>query len=610
MSDGRIEYEVRADTSNLGSDLNRVTSETQGHTSKWSSLLQGVGQSIGSFVTQKAIEAAKAVWDLGTSFEDGLAKVSTLVDTSKVDMDTISSGLLAISSAYGLSADTMTEAAYNAISSNSALASDSAGLMAVLEASAKLAAAGFTDIDTAASATLKTMNAYGLGIESVDMIQKVLIQTQNNGITTVGELGNVLSNVTPTAAAMGVEFTQVGAALATMTAQGTPAAQATTQLNSLFAELGKSGTTAQKNLMAAAEGTQYAGMSFQEMMAKGVPLNEVLQMMADYADKNGLSLLDMFSSIEAGKASLAMTGANAQTFTNNLEAMTTESDVVGESFDKVSNTSSVSLRKAMTQLQNVAIQLFQAFSPIITVVLNIISVMVQAIAQALTPFLKAIQPIIDIVALLGKTFTAVFGGVITAAIQLFSNLINNSMQTTRGVFQGLIDFIAGVFTGNWSRAWEGVKNIFSSIMSGLGGLFKAPINAIIDGINSFLRSLNTIKVPDWVPVVGGKGFNLGQIPHLRVGLDYVPDDDFPAMLHRGEAVLTAAEAQEWRSKGFRSSNDGIGFAFDYDRLAASMARLRLQVNGRTFATLVEPYISDQQASQYDSIQRSGFNGIV
>ena len=164
-----------------------------------------------------------------------MAKVSTLMDTTAVDMDGLSSGILSLSSQFGISASDMTEAAYNAVSSCTQLATNADGLQQVLSSSATLAKAGFTDIDTAASATLKTMNAYGLGLESVDMIQKVLIQTQNNGITTVGELGSCLSNVTPTAAAMGVSFDQVGAALATMTAQGTPAAQATTQLNSLFA---------------------------------------------------------------------------------------------------------------------------------------------------------------------------------------------------------------------------------------------------------------------------------------------------------------------------------------------------------------------------------------
>ena len=97
------------------------------------------------------------------------------------------------------------------------------------------------------------------------------------------------AQVTPTAAAMSVSFEQVGAALATMTAQGTPTAQATTQLNSLFAELGKSGTQAAKALEEATKNTDYAGKSFQDLMAAGVPLNEVLDLMDDYAQDNNKS---------------------------------------------------------------------------------------------------------------------------------------------------------------------------------------------------------------------------------------------------------------------------------------------------------------------------------
>ena len=59
----------------------------------------------------------------------------------------------------------------------------------MLEGSTKLAKAGFTDIDTALSATAKTLNAYGLETTEAERIQGILIQTQNKGITTVGELG-------------------------------------------------------------------------------------------------------------------------------------------------------------------------------------------------------------------------------------------------------------------------------------------------------------------------------------------------------------------------------------------------------------------------------------
>ena len=95
--------------------------------------------------------------------------------------------------------------------------------------------------------------------------------------------------------------------------------------------------------------------------------------------------------------------------------------------------------------------------------------------------------------------------------------IKTVWNTIKGVFNGIVDFVAGVFSGNWSRAWSGVKTIFSSIITGIGNLFKSPLNVIINGINSFIRGVNKIKVPDWVPGVGGKGFAIAEIPRLAKG---------------------------------------------------------------------------------------------
>jgi len=66
-----------------------------------------------------------------------------------------------------------------------------------------------------------------------------------------------------------------------------------------------------------------------------------------------------------------------------------------------------------------------------------------------------------------------------------------------------------------SGAWENVKNIFSNIAKGLG---------------------------------------IPQIPKLKVGMDYVPEDDFPALLHEGEAVLTKEENKEYRQNKSKGDN--------------------------------------------------------
>lgn len=106
-----------------------------------------------------------------------------------------------------------------------------------------------------------------------------------------------------------------------------------------------------------------------------------------------------------------------------------------------------------------------------------------------------------------------------------------------------------------SGAWENVRNIFSNIAKGLGNIFKSPINFIIGVINGFINGLNKIKIPDWVPGVGGFGIHIPNIPKLKVGLDYVPEDDFPAILHKGEAVLTKEENEEYRKNSSKNSSE-------------------------------------------------------
>lgn len=108
----------------------------------------------------------------------------------------------------------------------------------------------------------------------------------------------------------------------------------------------------------------------------------------------------------------------------------------------------------------------------------------------------------------------------TVFIDAFKNIgdtIKPILDSLKTMFNGLIDFIVGVFTGNWRKAWQGVQNIFRGIFNGLVNIAKAPINLIIGAINTMIRGLNKIKLPDWVPGLGGKGISIPEIPKLAKG---------------------------------------------------------------------------------------------
>ena len=374
QADGHVLIDTKVDESGANEGFQRLSHSAE----------TALGVFSGQMMT-KAFDAltnlGKSAASAGAEFENAMAKTSTLFKGSDADLAALGDDIQRLSAASGASATELAEAAYSALSAS--VPAEELGTM--LEQSSKLAVAGFTDVDTALSATAKTMNAYGMeGEDAIGKVQKVLMQTQNLGITTVGELGASLAQVTPTAAAFGVSFEQVGASLATMTAQGTPTAQATTQLNSLIAELGKSGTQAANNLMEAAEGTEYAGMSFTEMMDSGATLDEILGMLAASADENGLSMVDMFSSIEAGKAALSIFSGEGEVFHNNLDQMGTDADVVGEAYGKMSETLQFQSGRIHETLTNIGASLFELAS-------GPIGDAATSIADALDSILKGLQ---------------------------------------------------------------------------------------------------------------------------------------------------------------------------------------------------------------------------
>jgi len=134
----------------------------------------------------------------------------------------------------------------------------------------------------------------------------------------------------------------------------------------------------------------------------------------------------------------------------------------------------------------------------------------------LKPCLEAIGNFIETV--LAPAFQFVFETIIgPVGDGVFNGIKDLWENTLKPVFTGITDFLTGVFTGNWSQAWNGIVSIASGIFSGIVGVVKAPINTVIGIINGFISGLNQLQVPDWVPLIGGKGINIPLIPMLEEG---------------------------------------------------------------------------------------------
>jgi hypothetical protein len=195
--------------------------------------------------------------------------------------------------------------------------------------------------------------------------------------------------------------------------------------------------------------------------------------------------------------------------------------------------------------------------PIFDMLIMILTPLTELLNMILPPLIKIVTKFIEFAIVPLKAQLTFLSGIVSSYFKAAFDQIKNIFNTAKGVFNGLIDFVKNVFTGNWKGAWKAVVGIFSTIWTGIKNTFKIPMNFIIDGINAFIRGLNKLTIPDWVPGVGGKGFNIAEIKRLRVGLEYVPYNDFPALLHRGEQVLTASQKKEYDAMKVSGHNQTV-----------------------------------------------------
>ncbi len=207
----------------------------------------------------------------------------------------------------------------------------------------------------------------------------------------------------------------------------------------------------------------------------------------------------------------------------------------------------------LLELINALLPIFQILidllMPVIDLFMQLLAPILDLISSALVPLVNALMPIIQVIT---ESLLPVLKTLISGFSEAFSGIVScvgENIGRVTTIINNIVDFIKNVFAGNWKAAWENIKTIFSNVIDGLASIFKMPINAMIDLINGFIRGIGKIKIPDWVPAIGGKGFHIPEIPRLRIGMEYVPTDDYLAFLHKGEAVLTAQENAIYQSVG-------------------------------------------------------------
>ena len=186
---------------------------------------------IGALFAGAGVLALKAAGDYQSSTTHLVTDAGEAANKLKMVQD----GILNLAPAVGFSANTMSTAMYHV---------ESAGFHAqagldVLRIAAEGAKVGNADLDSTTKTLSGTLDAYKDKNYSASQMMNMMIETTAQGDMHMQDLTTSLGAVGPVAAAAGIDFAQVGGALATMTAQNMTTQQATQNLAHLIVSLQK-----------------------------------------------------------------------------------------------------------------------------------------------------------------------------------------------------------------------------------------------------------------------------------------------------------------------------------------------------------------------------------
>lgn len=319
-----LQYMATLDTSNYSQGLKGMQNQTEGTTNKIDSAFGKMTKSINAATIAKGAMAAAAIYVANKlrvttkevmAYQKQLGMVNTLLKVSRDELNKYGDEFERLSLKTGASKTEIADAAYQALSSGVG----KGDLIGFLETASKTAIAGQATVEQSVGTITSIINAYKMEMSEAGKVADWLLTIQNEGVTTVRELGDQLGDVTSISAALGVSLNDVGGAIAQMTVNGNNTAKTITMLKSMLSELSKEGQTAADNFK------KLSGQSFTEFIANGGTLQEAMIKMEEYAKKSNKSVVDLFSSVEAGSAALNLTGINAENFANKLEKVASSS---------------------------------------------------------------------------------------------------------------------------------------------------------------------------------------------------------------------------------------------------------------------------------------------
>ena len=300
-------------------------------------------------IADALLECAEAA----AGFETSMAKVSTLADTTAVPLDSLKAQFLELSSETGVAVGALAEAAYQAMSAGV----DTADVVDFVATATKTSAAGFTEASTAVNVLTTAINAYKLEGTEAERVASMLMKTQDEGKTSVGELAQNMGRVIPVATAYKVNLENITTAYAILTKDSANTAISTTNLAAMLDELGKEGS----NVAGILE--EQTGKSFAELMGSGSNLGDIMAILSESVDGDTAAFKNLWSSSTAGLAAFTLLDAGTERFSETLNKMADSSGTVDKNFKIMADTTEFAHQRMTNAAENLKIAVGDQLNP-------------------------------------------------------------------------------------------------------------------------------------------------------------------------------------------------------------------------------------------------------
>ncbi|MFE9372244.1 phage tail tape measure protein [Streptomyces sp. NPDC006711] len=464
--------------------------------------------------------AAVATVKMAGDFQLQMTRVRTGAGEAASNMKMVGDGVLAMAGEVGQSTSQLTAGLYMVESAGY----HGADALKVLQVSAEGAKVGAADLHTTTDAVTTAMNAYKMTSGQTTEAMNALIATEAEGKTNLEALAGSMSSILPVAAAAHVRLNEVMGAMATMTAQGTPAAVAATYLRQTIGQLSNPSGKAAKEMeslgLSAVQVGQKLGKDglastltlltdaiqkhmgpagtvlishLQKAAANTTEYQKVLANLSPAQQTYVGALATMVGGTKSMQAALQLTGPHLQDFIDKTKGIDEHVRAGGKSVEgwaDVQKNFNQKVAEAKASLEALGIQIGQILMPYVQAIIGVLATAASWLAKH---------------TLAAKIAAGVIGGVLLFSIvalttALYSMAEAAALNPMTWIILGVVALIAAVIAlaTHWSAVWGAIKSVAESVGHELASVWHSVAAVAV----SVWNSISGTVIAVWGAIAG------------------------------------------------------------------------------------------------------------